>query len=237
VSKAERRVVPPRPSLARAIREAASDLYYNLIRLVGVNLLWGLAILLIAFLATAGLAALALVVGLVPLTAGLMAMATELVRNRRLDFSDFIDGIRRRFWTHLGIGVGQLVITLVATTNLLVGAQTPGFVGPILVITAFYTLLALWILAVTTWPLLLDPVRAEEPARRIIRLGATLILAHPLRIGTLALLLGGFLALSTVFAAALVTVSGAFGFLVVAHYVLPAADRLEGRATREVPED
>lgn len=237
MSRAERRVVPPRPSLLRAIREAAIDLYYNLVRLVAVNVLWGFAILLIGFLSTAGVAALVLVVGLIPLTAGLMGMATELVRNRRLDFSDFAAGMRRRFWAHLGIGVAQLVITLVATTNLLVGAQTPGFIGPILLLTAFYTLVALWILAVSTWPLLLDPVRADDPLRRIVRLGAALVLAHPVRIGGLALLLGGFLALSTVFAAALVTVSGVFGFLVVAHYVLPTADRLEGRATQEVSED
>ena len=229
----------PRPSLLRVIRTAAVDLYYNLIRLVVANVFWGASILLIAFLASGGLGLIAfvLLIGLVPLTAGLMGMATELVRTRSLVLSDFVAAIRRRFWTHLGIGVAQLVITLVAVTNLIVGSQTAGILGPILAVTAFYTLVALWILAVSTWPLLLDPVRAEDRVRRIVRVGATLILAHPVRISGLAALLAAFFAVSVVLAAALVTIAGAFGFLVAAHYVLPAADRLEQRATLELPED
>jgi hypothetical protein len=237
VSRAERRVIPPRPTLFRAIRVAAVDLYYNLIRLVAANVLWGAAILLIAFLASAGLLGFILLILLVPLTAGLMGMATELVRTRSLVLSDFVAAIRKRFWTHLGIGVAQLVITLVAVTNLIVGSQTAGILGPILVVSAFYTLVALWILAVSTWPLLLDPVRAEDPVRRTVRVGATLILAHPVAMSALAAFLAAFFAISAVFAAAIVTVSGAFGLLVAAHFVLPAADRLEQRATLELPED
>jgi hypothetical protein len=47
----------------------------------------------------------------------------------------------------------------------------------------------------------------------------------------LALVLAAFLAASAVLAAALITVSVAYSALVAAHFVLPAADRLEGRPT------
>jgi hypothetical protein len=126
------------------------------------------------------------------------------------------------------------MLSAVAAADVLIGLQLTGFVGPVVVIGGFYTLAAIWLLAVTTWPLLLDPVRAREGVRPTLRLGVLLTLAHPIRLGVLALLLAAFLVVSTVLAAALVTISGALTMLVAAHYVLPAADRLEGRATVEV---
>lgn len=59
----------------------------------------------------------------------------------------------------------------------------------------------------------------------------------PVRLTGLAVLLGAFLAASTLFAALLLTVAMALAFLVAARYVLPAADRLEGRATVEPDPD
>jgi hypothetical protein len=234
VSRAERRVVPPAPRLGSAIREAGLDLYYNSVRLVPANILWGASLLVILFVVSGNLILSPLLVLMVPLTIGLMGMATTLVRRRRLFWSDCIDAMRGRFWPLLGIGVAQLLLSAVAGADVLIGLQLTGFAGPVVVIGGLYTLAAIWLLAVTTWPLLLDPVRAPDGVRPTLRLGVLLTLAHPIRLGVLALLLAAFLVLSTVLAAALVTISGALTMLVAAHYVLPAADRLEGRATVEV---
>lgn len=234
MSRAERRVVPPAPRLGRAIREAGLDLYYNSVRLVPANVLWGLSLVAIGFVLSRGLALAPLLVLMVPLTMWLMGMGTTLVRRRRLYWSDGIDAMRGRFWPLLGIGIAQLLLSLVAIADVLIGLQLSGLLGPIVVIGGVYTLAAIWVLAVTTWPLLLDPERAGDGVRRTVRLGLLLALAHPVRLGGLALLLAAFLVASTVLAAALVTISGALTMLVAAHYVLPAADRLEGRATVEV---
>ena len=198
------------------------------------NLVWGLSLLSILFVVSRGLILAPLLVIMVPLTMGLMGMATSLVRRRRLFWSDAVDAVRGRFLALFAIGVAQLLLSAVAGTDILIGLQLEGFIGPVVVIGGIYTLAAIWLLAVTTWPLLLDPVRAGDGVRRTVRLGLLLALAHPIRLGILALLLAVFLVVSTVLAAAMVTVSGAVAMLVAAHYVLPAADRLEGRATIEV---
>jgi hypothetical protein len=234
VSRAERRVVPPAPRLGAAIREAGLDLYYNSVRLVPANVLWAFVMLTIVFLATRGLILTPLLALAVPPTMGLMGMATTLVRRRRLFWSDALDAVRGRFWPLLGVGAAQLLISVVAGADVLIGLQMTGLLGPVIVVGGVYTLAAIWLLAVTTWPLLLDPERAGDGVRRALRLGVLLALAHPMRLGALAVLLAAFLVISTVLAAAIMTVSGALAMLVAAHYVLPAADRLEGRATVDV---
>lgn len=210
------------------------DLYYNSVRLVAANVLWGISLVGVAFVVSRGLVLAPLVVIMVPLTMGLMGMATTLVRRRRLFWSDSIDAMRHRFWPLLGIGIAQLLLSGVAAADVLIGLQLPGVLGPVVVIGGFYTLAAIWLVAVTTWPLLLDPERAGDGIRPTLRLGFLLALAHPLRMGGAAALLAVFLLVSAVLAAALVTISGALAMLVVAHYVLPAADRLEGRKTLDV---
>lgn len=234
MSRAEGRVVPPAPRLGSAIREAALDLYYHSVRLVPGNILWGASLLVILFVVSGNPILLPLLVLMVPLTMGLMGMATTLVRRRRLFWSDSMDAMRGRFWRLFGIGVAQLLLSAVAAADVLIGLQLTGFVGPVVVIGGFYTLAAIWLLAITTWPLLLDPVRAGDGIRPTLRLGFLLAVAHPVRLSVLAATLAVFLVLSTVLVAALVTVSGAVAMLIAAHYVLPAADRLEKRATMEV---
>lgn len=232
-SRAERRV-PPAPRFGSAVREAGLDLYYHSVRLVPANVLWGVSLVGVAYVVSRDLVFAPLLVVMVPLTMGLMGMATTLVRSRRLFWSDAVDAVRPRFWSQLGIGIAQLVLIAVAAADVLIGLQLPGLVGPVVVIGGIYTLAAIWLLAVTTWPLLLDPERRRDRIRPRLRLGFMLAVAHPLRMGAAAASLGVLLAVSTVLAAALVTVSGALAMLIAAHYILPAADRLEGRATLEV---
>jgi hypothetical protein len=234
VSRAERRGVPPAPRLGPVIRAAAEDLYFNSVRLVTANALWGVSLLAVVFVVSGGLILAPLLVVMIPLTMGLMRMATTQVRRRRLFWSDFVDGVRHRLLPLLAIGVAQLLLSALAAADVLIGLQLPGLIGPVVVIGGAYTLAAIWLLAVTTWPLLLDPERDGDGIRPTLRLGFLLAMAHPVRLGALALLLAVFLVLSTALVAALVTISGALAMLVAAHYVLPAADRLEGRATVEV---
>lgn len=201
---------------------------------MAANLLWGAGFGVAAYAASRHPAGLVVLAALIIPSIGLMSMATVLVREQRLFFSDFSDGIRHRFWAHVGLGVAQCLLVAVAAGDVLIGLQLPGLLGVVLVVGAGYLLLGVWLFAVIGWPLVLDPLRRDESLRASMRLAAVLMLAHPLRLGMLALLLLVVLVVSTVLIAALVTVSVALSALVAAHYVLPAADRLEGRATREV---
>jgi hypothetical protein len=210
---------------------AAEDLYYHGVRLVVANLIWGIGALATAYLLTrTPLGALALV-AMIPLSIGLMGMATALVRERSVVMSDFARAIGARFWRLLALGLAQLGLIVIAGFDLLLGLSLGGIVGLVLALVAFYSALAVGLLALTVWPIVTDPERRDEPVRAGVRLGALLVLAHPVRIGALAFLLAVLTLASTILAAAIITFAAAYIALVAAHFVLPAADRLEGRAT------
>jgi hypothetical protein len=231
VSRAERRALPPAPRLGRALRIAAEDLYYHGFRLIVANLLWGIGAVLTTYAMTRSLlGALALTI-MVPLTAGLMGMATAVVRERSVVMSDFARPIRGRFWRLIALAAAQFALTVVAAFDLMLGMQIGGVVGVIMTVFAFYSLMTLWVLACTIWPIVTDPVRHSEPVRSGVRIGALLVLAHPIRIGLMAAVLGLITVASTILAAAIITFAAAYVALVAAHFVLPSADRLEGRET------
>jgi len=213
------------------IRVAAEDLYYHGVRLVVANLIWGMGALATAFLLTrTPVGALALV-AMIPLSIGLMGMATALVRERSVVMSDFARAIGARFWRLMALGLAQLGLIIIAGFDLLLGLSLGGIVGLVLALVAFYTTLAVGLLSLTVWPIVTDPERRAEPVRAGVRLGALLVLAHPVRIGALAFLLAVLTVASTILVAAIITFAAAYIALVAAHFVLPAADRLEGRAT------
>jgi hypothetical protein len=213
------------------LRVAAEDLYYHGVRLVVANLIWGMGALATAYLLTrTPVGALALV-AMIPLSIGLMGMATALVRERSVVMSDFARAIGARFWRLLALGLAQLGLIVIAGFDLLLGLSLGGIVGLVLALVAFYTALAVGLLALTVWPIVTDPERRDEPVRAGVRLGALLVLAHPVRIGALAFLLAALTVASTILVAAIITFAAAYIALVAAHFVLPAADRLEGRAT------
>ncbi len=213
------------------LRTAAEDLYYHGVRLVVANLVWGIAAALTAYAVSRSVLGLLALVILVPLTAGLMGMATALVRERSLVMSDFLRPLRGRVWRVLALGAVQLVLAVVTAFDLLLGIQIGGVVGLVMAIVAFYTGLALWVLAWTIWPIVTDPERSTEPIRSGVRLAALLVLAHPIRLGLMAFVLGAITLASTILAAAIITFAAAYVALVAAHFVLPSADRLEGRET------
>ena len=235
MSRAEERSLPAPPRVAGVLRVAAEDLYYHGVRLVPVNVVWGIALLVTAFTLTRSVLGFVAVIGMVPLTIGLMGMATIVVRERTLVMSDFARSIRTDFPARFALGVAQLVLVAVAVLDLSVGLQVAGPIGPGLVVLALYTLLAAWIFGVVAWPIIMDPVRQTESIRTRLRLAAALVVLHPVRMGILAFLLATLLVISAILAAALITFAAAYAALVAAHFVLPAADRLEGR--RPVTDD
>jgi hypothetical protein len=231
-SRAERSVPPP-PRLGGVVREAASDLYYNSWRFLGANMIFG--VLFLALLAAVTLTpwGWALSVALVLPAAGCMRMATVLVRDGHTDFGEFLSVVRAPRLS-LGLGVAQLIGVVVLVADLWIGARWANVPGTFLAVSALYGLLIGWAYAVVAWPLVLDPAREREPLGARLRLAGALLVAHPVRVALVGGLIGAILAAATVAIAALVTIGLAFAFLVAARYVLPAADRLEGRATVEV---
>jgi hypothetical protein len=218
------------PRVGPTVRRAAIDLYYNFSSFIPANVIFGVGlILVIGAVATSPFGWIA-ILGLVPLTAGCMALATSLVRDGHTDFGEFTAQVRRP-WPALAFGAAQLGVAAVLVIDLMVGAALGSPIGGILLASALYGLAILWMYAVVAWPIVLDPVRRGEPIAARLRLAGTLLVVHPLRLASFAALLGVFLVIATVAVAAIVTFALALACLVAARYVLPAADRLEGRAS------
>ena len=233
MSRAERRELPAPPRVGRVLREAVSDLYYNSFRFLGANMLLGasLIVILLAAVGSAWLLAL-LPLAAVP-AAGTMRMATSLVRHRHADFGDFTEVVGRPVMV-LGLGLAQGVVALVLVIDLWLGGAIGGAFGVLLSVSALYGLLIGWTYAAVAWTLILDPERDDMPISARLRLAAVILLAHPIRVGGYLLLVGLVLALSAVAIAPFLTFTVALAWLAIAHFVLPVADRIEGRLTRIV---
>jgi MFS family permease len=224
--------LPAGPGLGSAVRGALQDAYFHSWRLLPANVLW--AVVAVA-LATAALVVPAAVL-LLPLlalpTAGMFRVTTRIVRGGTVTFWDAIDAWRIEVRSTLAIGGLVVASGLVLTANVFLGLDGASPLGWALATLAAWGLVALWLLLWTLWPILTDPDRAGQPVRDRARLAALLVLAHPIRIGALALVLAVFLAASTVAIVALVSTSASLAALVASHVVLPAADRLEAKLGR-----
>ncbi|MDQ2673252.1 MAG: hypothetical protein M3Y40_01210 [Chloroflexota bacterium] len=230
MSRAEDRTLPPPPQIRRVVRGAVSDLYYNSWRFLGANILLGLTLILIVLAAVGSPWALGLLpIAAVP-AAGMMRMATVLVRDGHADFSD-VTAVLRRPWTALAVGTVQSAIALVLVVDMWLGAAIGSFTGALLSVSAVYGLVIWWAFAAVAWPLLLDPERQGVPIARRLRLAAVVLVAHPFRVGVVLVLVGAALALSLLMIAPFVTFAAALGWLMIARFVLPVADRIEGRRT------
>ena len=216
---------------------AAEDGYYHSWRLVPANVVWSVVALLIAGLAVIVPPAILLVPLLALPTAGIFRVTTRIVRGEAVSFWDAIDAWRTNALTTIAIGAGFVATTFVLGFNVVSGLASGSPLGWGLATLAGWGLLAAWLLAWTSWPILADPARAEQPVMARLRLAGLLVLAHPVRIGLLGIVLGLFLAVSTVAVVALATISVAFSALVASRFVLPAADRLEAQVAARVAAD
>jgi hypothetical protein len=230
VSRADRFVVPPAPRVVRAVRLAAGDLAFNAWTFLAANVAIGAVAFGVAYASLITPLALPLLVLVVLPAAGTMRVATRLVRDGHTDLGCFVESLRPP-WRVLGLGAAQLALAAVLVVDVLVATTWGGWPGTILLVGAAYGLLAIWILAVVAWPLLLDPVRDAEPVGGRLRLALMLIAVHPIRIGAFAVAAGMLLVVATILIMPAATVAIAALWAVIARYVLPAADRIEGRAT------
>ena len=224
--------MPPAPKVGGTLQAATNDFYYNSLRLIAANVVWGALLLLVVALAIVSLGFSLLVFLLIlPIpTAIMFRMAALIQRGQPVTLSDafaFRLVARRGLGAGLAIGSGSLVLIY----NVIVGFASNSTFGWAFATTAFWGLLILWFVSASLWPLLFDPVRQDESIRTLIKLAFIIILVKPGRYFLLMAVVGGILFISTILAAAIVTISMAFVALVLAEYAIPAADRIEGRHT------
>ena len=232
---ADDRLVPPDPpSIGRALREAASDFYFNSWRLVPANLVWSALLIVVILGTTIWLPAVLLSALLALPVAGMHRMAALLHRGDPAGFGDFVNGMRKFFGPALLVGSLGVLLAVVFSANVYLGLEIGGVLGWSFSAFALYGDIGLAMFLVAAWPILVDPFREDLPVRSRLRLAALVNLARPGRMFAVTLLIVALLLISTALFAALLTVSVAFVSLVATRYVLPAADRLEGRETKRV---
>jgi hypothetical protein len=217
-----------RPGLVRAVVLATESLVDDLVSLTAANLLFGAALLVTIVAAQVHIVGILLFIPLSLPTAGVMRMAAWHVRRGSVRFSVFIDGLRR--WPHvLALATAQLVAAALLALDLSIGTAgtDPGSI--MLTVAAIYGAAALWIAAVVGWPIVLDPERDDDPLVSRLRGALVLALAQPLRCIGIGAIVGLLLAAAAFTVVALLAFGLALACLVAAHYVLPAADLVEGR--------
>ena len=215
--------------LRSALKGAAVDFYYQSIRLVPANILWGFGLLaLLAAVIVGGPVVTLLAAPLLAIPyAGVARLAASTARGRDVVLSDLWRAYREFGPSALGLGAVLTLAAAILASNVLIGAAQGGFIGWAFATVAASGLLAIWVLSFPLWLLLVDPQRSEQPRRERLRLAILLVLAAPGRTAVLAFFLAIVLAVSTVAFAALLTISVAYVNLVAARYLLPLADRLE----------
>ena len=212
-----------------SFRAAAFDFYYQSIRLVPANLLWGGTLLAWLWLGLGAGPLVALVTA--PLLAvpyvALARLAALTVRGRDVVLSDIVTAVRRYGLAALIAGAIATLAVAILASNVIVGANLGGPAGWLLSTFAATGLVALWVYGIAFWIVLVDPDREDRPAISRARAALLLAVAIPGRLSWLALLLFLLLVVSTVAIVALLTIAPAYALLVAGRYVLPRADRLE----------
>jgi uncharacterized membrane protein YesL len=221
----------PPPGVFRAVRRAATDLYYQSIRMVPANFVWGLAAVLTFFVVvTFGLLP-ALVAAAVTSVAwvGVVRLAAQTVRGVDVVLSDAAWAWRR--WLVPGFLVGAAFVAGAGLLwfNILIGLYTGGLVGWALATMAGWGLAFGWLFGLVFWPILVDPRRDGISTLAAARLAGLLVLARPRRMWGMGIVLAIIAAISSILVAAIVTISAAWIALSACHVVLPAADELEER--------
>jgi hypothetical protein len=167
-------------------------------------------------------------------TAGIFRLAALIARDRPVGLIDSLSAWRQFGRRALAVGAAIALIVVVLAVNTLVGATSLNVVGWAFATAAAWGLVIVASAAFALWPLLLDPLREDQSLRSLMTLAGAVVFSAPLRYALLMALVAIILIASTVAFAALISVSVSFVALLTARYVLPAADRLEGRATKNV---
>jgi hypothetical protein len=219
------------PTVRAAFRAAATDFYYQSLRLAPANVVWGaglLAVLAIAFWLSPIPALVAAPLLCLPFV-GVTRLAAQIVRDEDVVMSDVWTAIRTFARPALAAGTVVVLATVVISTNVVAGVSGGGPIGWAFATLAAWGLVALWIIGLAFWPILVDPARPAMSLMERARLAALVVLAYPGRLASLAAGLAFVTLVSAVAFAALLSVSVAFMALVASHVTLPAADELEAR--------
>ncbi len=230
-------MLPPRATVRGALKAAFSDFYFNSIRLLAANIVWGVALIVVLVISTmtSPLLTIPAAILLAIPTAGIFRLAAVIARNQPADLSDAFGAMRSHALPALA--VGALVIGSIAVLgfNFVVGLMSGNPLWLLIGTLAGWGLLGLFVGTSAFWPLLMDPVRDGQPLKQRFSLALAVIFSSPGRYLALTLITGATLIVSTIAFAALLSISLAFVALVLCRYVLPTADRLEGRATVAEP--
>ena len=209
------------------VRQALGDFYFNSWRLVPLNLIWGAAAVGLWILWIVQPATIVLAPLLAFPTAALFRVAALIHRGEQASFWDGLRVWRTHGAAILVLGIAIAACSAMFLVNIGVGLASGSFVGWTIATLAAWGALATWLLAWTTWPILLDPARADRPVRERLRTAGLLVLAFPVRLAALGGLLAVIVLASALAVVALLSVSAAIAVLVATRFTLPAADRLE----------
>lgn len=218
-----------RPGLRGALRAAAVDFYYQSLRLIAANVLWGLGLLAVVVVTLGGGPLVTLVAApfLAIPYAGVVRLAAQTARGEDVVLSDVARAYRRHALAAIALGVVTTVVVVLLSSNVLIAGAMGGVAGWTFGTLAVAGLVIGWVASFPVWVVLVDPARDAMPLRQRLRLAVLLVLAAPGRCALLGAVLAAVLAVSTVLFAALVTISVAYAALVAARYLLPLSDRLE----------
>ncbi len=230
-------ILPPRPTVRGSVRVALSDFYFNSIRLVAANVVWGigLIVVLVVFASAPLIFAVVAAIALALPTAGIFRIAAIIARDQPADLSDAFGAMRSHALPALAVGALVIGSVVVLGFNFAVGLVAGDPLWLLIGTLAGWGLLALFVGTSAFWPLLLDPVRQGVPLKKKVEVALAVVFSSPGRYLGLTLINAAILIVSTVAFAALLTISIAFVALTLCRYVLPTADRLEGRATFAEP--
>ena len=206
----------------RALRLAFGDLYQNSWRLVVVNATLGAILVCCAVLAVAVPALLVLAVLAGPVVTALAHCSVTLVRTGNLALADAWEGLRLHWRRGLALGAAGVALGVLA--GVAVHFYTRSSVGWPFAFLTLYLVVLLGIYAVVlTTVAVAEP---GEPLRNVARQAATVGAQRP---GATLLLGLALLLVNLVGVAAAVmpflTITVAYSFVAVAHFVLPAEAR------------
>jgi len=217
------------PGIGSGLRAALTDFYFNSGRLVGANVVWGIAAVSLALVWLVWpLGALILSPLLAFPTVGIFRLAARIVRrDGSVSFRDAFTAYREFARPSLLLGLGSVVAGLVLGTNAVVGLAQAEPVGWVIGTLAAWGLAVVWCGLIVTWPVVVDPARADESLRRRLRLVGLLLLAQAGRFALLGVVVALIAIVSTILVVALLTVGVSYIALLACRVVYPTADAFE----------
>ena len=209
------------------VRAALSDLYFHSMRLVGLNLLWGLGLLAIVFAALAWSPVSLVLTPILAIPAvGTFRMAARIVRQEGdRSISGVLATSASRAIGTVASGGAVLIAVIVLGSNAVIGLSGTQPFGWLLGTLAVWGLVLLWAVCLVALPLLADPLRADDSLGERMRLAVAVLLAHPRRFAVVGASMAVFVVVSAVLTIVLLTTSLALAALIACRIVYPLADR------------